>query len=75
MKNENKSFLINEIWTLINFFLRSTSTSRQMNLQNQKKWTWRNSALQNAMSDSWFRTDRKTELYEDFRLDDQINEL
>jgi hypothetical protein len=46
-----------------------------MNLQDQKRRTWRNSALQNAMSDSWFRTNREIELYEDFRLDDQINEL
>jgi hypothetical protein len=36
MKNENFFFLINEIWTLINFF-KSTSTSRQMNLQDQKR--------------------------------------
>jgi hypothetical protein len=27
------------------------------------------------MNDSWFRVNRKIELYEDFRFDDQINEL
>jgi hypothetical protein len=46
-----------------------------MSLQDQKRKTWRNSALKNAMSDSWFRADWKTELYENFRLDDEINEL
>jgi hypothetical protein len=27
------------------------------------------------MNDSWFRADRKIELYEDFRFDDKIYEL
>jgi hypothetical protein len=74
MKNENKSFLINEIWTLINL-----SKDRRV---FRDKWVYKIkrdehdvSALQNAMSDSWLRADREIELYEDFRLDNQINEL
>jgi hypothetical protein len=46
-----------------------------MNLQNQKRETRRDSALQDAMSDSRFRADRKIRLYKDVRLDDKINEL
>ncbi len=46
-----------------------------MSLQNQKKKTRRNFALQNTMSNSRLRVDRKIELYEDLRFDDKINEL
>jgi hypothetical protein len=46
-----------------------------MNLQDQEKRTRRDSALQNAMSDSRFRTNRKIELYKNVRFDDKINKL
>ncbi len=46
-----------------------------MSLQNQKRKTRRDSALQNAMNDSKFRTNRKIKLYEDFYFDDYIYEL
>jgi hypothetical protein len=46
-----------------------------MNLQDQERKTRRNSALQDAMSDSRFRTDRKMKLYKDVCFDDKINEL
>jgi hypothetical protein len=74
MKNENKFLLINEIWKLINFF-KDRRILRDKWIYKIKKKTWRNFALQNAMNDSWFRANWKTDLYEDFRFDDQINEL
>jgi hypothetical protein len=47
----------------------------QMSLQDQKKKTRRDSALQDAISDSRLRTNRKIELYKNVRFDDKINEL
>jgi hypothetical protein len=41
-----------------------------MNLQDQKKKTWRNFALQNALNDSRIRTNQKIKLHEDIRFDD-----
>jgi hypothetical protein len=52
------------------FSQRSTSTSWQINLQDQTKETRRDSTLQSAMNNSRFRTSRKAKLYEDVRLDD-----
>jgi hypothetical protein len=46
-----------------------------MSLQDQERETRRDSALQDAMSDSRLRTDREAELYRNVRLDDKINEL
>jgi hypothetical protein len=69
MKNENISLLINTIWTLISLF-RDRRVLRQMSLQDQKRRTWRDSALQDALSDSRIWTSRKTKLHEDIRLDD-----
>jgi hypothetical protein len=46
-----------------------------MNLQDQKKRTRRDSALQDAMNDSRFQADRKIELYKNVRFDDKMNEL
>ncbi len=52
------------------FFQRSTSISRQISLQNQKKRTRRDSALQNALNDSRIQTNRKIKLHENICLDD-----
>jgi hypothetical protein len=46
-----------------------------MNLQDQAKQTRRNSSIQDAMNDTRFRVDRRTESYENVRFDDQVNEL
>ncbi len=46
-----------------------------MSLQNQERKTRRDSALQDVMNNSRFRTNRKIKLYKDVRLDDKINEL
>ncbi len=46
-----------------------------MSLQDQKRRTRRDSALQDAINDSRFRTNRKIELYKDVCFDDKINEL
>jgi hypothetical protein len=46
------------------------NTSRQMSLQDQKKKTRRDSALQDALNDSRIWTNRKIKLHENIRFDD-----
>jgi hypothetical protein len=52
------------------FFQRQISISRSMSLQDQKKRTRRDSALQNALNDSRIWTNRKIKLHENICLDD-----
>jgi hypothetical protein len=68
---KRKQFFFNQRnLNISQFSQRSTSISRQMNLQDQKKETRRDSALQDALSDSRIRTSRKIKLHEDICLDD-----
>ncbi len=70
--HEKRKQISSDQWDLNSdeFSQKQTSTSRQMSLQNQKRETRRNSALQDALSDSRIRTSRKTKLHRDIRLDD-----
>jgi hypothetical protein len=69
MKNENNFFLINEIWTLINFF-KDRRVLRDKWIYKIKKKTRRDSASQDALNDSRIWTNRKIKLHENIRFDD-----
>ncbi len=69
-KKRKQTFFNQRNLNINQFFQKSTSISRSMSLQNQKKKTRRDSALQNALNDSRIRTNRKIKLHEDIRLDD-----
>jgi hypothetical protein len=70
--HEERKQISSDQWDLNfnEFFQKQTSISRQMNLQNQKKRTRRDSALQSALNDSRIRTNRKIKLHENIRFDD-----
>jgi hypothetical protein len=70
MKNENKSFLTNEIWILTNFFKNKRVLCDKWIYKIKIKKAWRDFASQNAMNDSWFRINRKIRLHENVRFDD-----
>jgi hypothetical protein len=69
----------NLFWLMKSEFWRIFSKTDEYFAINEftrsKKKIRRDSALQNAMSDSRFRTNRKIELYKNVRFDDKINEL
>jgi hypothetical protein len=61
---ERKQISFNQ-WDLNSdeFFQKQMNISRKKNLQNQKKRTRRDSALQSALNDSRIRTNRKIKLH------------
>jgi hypothetical protein len=70
MKNENNFFLINEIWTFVISFKNRRVLRDKWIYKIKRKKTRRDSALQNALSDSRIWTNRETWLQKNVYFDD-----